>query len=141
MNGEQLKKLIATAILLIIIDRIEFAYYPFEGVKKMVSFVCCHEPITISWWVYLVTIQVQYLLFTVILYIWIPQVMKREMLYIVIAFALCVIELPITYGRPIAQLPLPWQWYFPLSCSLLRLISIMWFLTVLVMKIIKHETD
>lgn len=137
MNRALFIKMLATACILIVIDRVEFAYYPFEGSKKMIGFICCHKPIKISWWIYLVSVQLQYFLFTVILYIWIPDIMKKEMLYIVIAFGLCVIEFPITYGRPIAQLPLPWQWYFPLSCSILRLFSIMWFITNLIRKLLK----
>jgi hypothetical protein len=138
MDG-QVKKLLLTGLLLIVIDRLEFAYYPFEGVQKYVSFVCCHEPIQLSWWVYLVSIQMQHFLWTVVLYVWIPEGFKRQMLAIVAAFGLCVVELPLTYGQPIAKLPLPWSLYFPLSCSLLRLVAIMWFVTEFVRKVIKED--
>jgi len=129
----------ATCILLIVIDRMEFTYYPFQGVKKYVSFLCCFEPIILSWWVHLISIQMQHFLWTVVLFIWLPEEMNKPMYFVMGSFALCVIEFPLTYGIPIAKLPLPWQWYFPLSCSLLRLASIMYFITEFIRQALKEE--
>lgn len=126
------EKLILTAILLVLIDRIEFAYYPFQGSPIFVAFACCHEPIQLSWWVYLETIQVQHFLWTIIAFLWIP--MRKEMIFIMIAFGLCVLEFPLTYGIPIAKLPLPFNWFFPLSCSLLRLAAILNFFRAVIMQ-------
>jgi hypothetical protein len=137
MDRATMKKLITTGILLVVIDRMEFMYSPFQGLERYVPFACCHEPIQLSWWVYLVGIQIQYLLFTVVLYLWLP--MQKEFKWVVIAFGLCVIELPLTYGRPIMQLPLPWQWYFPLSCSMLRLASIIYFLSMVLVRSINEK--
>jgi hypothetical protein len=137
MKPDQLKKVILTIVLLFIIDRIEFAYYPFQGLDRSIGFVCCHEPISVSWWVYLISIQMQLFLFTVILYLWVP--LKKEMLYVMIAFGVCVIEFPITYGWPIAQIPMPFNLYFPVSCSLLRLASICYLMYVVVKKILNDD--
>lgn len=136
-------KLLATVILLIFIDRIEFAYAPFEGSKITVDLPFYEEdpehPIYLSWFVYLESIQVQHFLWTLLAWMWLP--MAKDFKWVVIAFGLCVIELPLTYGEPIAKLPLPWQWYFPLSCSLLRLGAVLYYFTRVVFKLLRHEAD
>lgn len=139
MERQVYLKMITTCALLLVIDRVEFAYYPFEGLDRSIPFLCCHEPIKISWWVYLISIQLQHFLWALILWMWMP--MKRYFKWVVIAFGLCVIEFPLTYGEPVSQLPLPWQWYFPLSCSMLRLASIVYFIMVCVKEMLHGDTD
>lgn len=135
MDRSTILKLVSTCLLLVLLDRIEFAYYPFQGSGKTMGFLIHPEKESLSWWVYLLSIQVQYFLWTLILWIWIP--FKQHWKWVVIAFALCVIEYPITFGKPIAHLPLPWDWFFPLSASLLRLVAIFYYLGCVVKKAIE----
>lgn len=136
MDRETVKKLLVTSILLVVIDRIEFAYYPFQGSEVYVNFLVYETPMQISWYVYLLSILIQHFLFTLILWMWLP--LKEDFKWVVFAFATCIVEFPINYGQPLVQLPLPWQWYFPVSCSLLRLFSILYYLTKVTMKALER---
>lgn len=132
MDRSATLKLSATCLLLIFIDRIEFAYYPFEGLDRKIPFLIYDKPMQISWYVYLISILIQHFAWTIVLWIWVP--MQKEFKWVVIAFFLCVVEFHITYGRPIVTLPLPWNWFFPISCSLLRLAAVMYYLVCVVRK-------
>jgi hypothetical protein len=134
MDRKTLLKTLATALLLVLIDRVEFAYYPFEGVQRYVPFLTYATPIILSWYVYVMSILVQQFLWIVLLWMWLP--MGKQFKWVVIAFFLCILEFPITYGQPIASLPLPWSWYFPISCSLLRLAAILYYLGCVIKKMI-----
>lgn len=137
MDYKTYQKLILTVILLVIIDRVEFAYYPFEGLDRYIPFVTYDKPIIASWYVYCLSMIIQGFLWSFVAWMWLP--MQKQFKWVVIAFGLCVLEFPITYGQPIATLPLPWQWYFPLSCSLLRLVAIMYYLGCVIEKAIKKS--
>lgn len=132
MDRRTLLKGIGTCLLLVVIDRIEFAYYPFEGNGRAVSFWCCQEPIAQSWWVQVESYYFQLFLFTVILLIWLP--LKKHFIWVVVAFFLCMPEFALTYGEPIGKIPLPFEYYIPISVSLLRLVAICYYLGMSVKK-------
>lgn len=121
---------IATGLILIVIDRVEFLYYAFEGNGKKVSFWCCQEPIAQSWWVQIESYYLQLFLFTLILLMWLP--FWKHFIPVVGTFFLCMPEFWLTYGEPIAKLPLPFGWYIPVSVSALRMASVCYYLTVVV---------
>lgn len=137
MELKTLRKAIGTALIIVLIDRIEFAYYPFEGVERYVQFLLYDTPIIMSWYVYCLSVLVQGFLWSIVAWMWLP--MAKDFKWVVIAFGLCIVEFPLTYGQPITSLPLPWGWFFPISCSLLRLMAVMYYLGCLFKRLIDHE--
>lgn len=130
METKAFVKLLSTALLLILIDRAEFVYYAFDGNGKEMSFLCCHAPIAQSWWVQIESYYFQLFLFTMILLLWLPY--TKAFMWVPITFFLCMPEFALTYGKPVAKIPLPFDWYIPISVSTLRLSAVCWYLYVVV---------
>lgn len=119
------RKLITIAILLILWDRIEFLYYAFEGSDRKIGFFLIGDPIRLDSYVYFASIAFQQAITAIIIYMVIPI---RAAKYFVIASLVCFVEYFLTYGQPIAKIPLPFDFYLPLSGSTLRLASICYLL-------------
>jgi hypothetical protein len=116
---------IKIAILLLLYDRVEFLYYLVEGSERKMGFLLMGDPIRIDSYIYFASIGLQQLIFAFILQMLIPI---RAAKFFVLASAVCFIEYFLTYGQPIAKIPLPWELYIPVSGSTLRLVSVCYFM-------------
>lgn len=136
MDVKTILKLFATAAILVVIDRVEFLYYAYDGNGVTVSFWCCHEPIAQSWWVQIESYYLQLFLFSLIGLMWLP--LKKHFWPICLTFFLCMVEFAFTYGEPIAKSPLPiFGWYVPASVSTLRFLAVMYYFTMVVREFLK----
>lgn len=115
------KKFIIIAILFLLYDRVEFLYYAFEGSERKVGFIIKGEPIRIDSYVYFASIGLQQVIASFIIYLLLPW---RSVKYFVIASVICFVEYFFTYGQPIAKIPLPADFYIPISASTLRFVSV-----------------
>jgi hypothetical protein len=115
------RKLITVGILFILWDRVEFLYYLVEGRDTKIGFLMIGDPIRIDSYVYFASMYFQTVIIALILQLVLPL---ESMKYFLIACLLCFLEYFVTYGRPIAKIPLPWELYIPVSCSTLRLLSV-----------------
>lgn len=133
------RKLITIGVLFILWDRVEFLYYLVEGRDTKIGFLLMGDPIRIDSYVYFASMYLQTLILVVILQMALPL---KSMKYLVIACLLCFIEYFVTYGQPIAKIPLPWNLYIPVSCSTLRLLSVCYVLYECVKKVMDYgNTD
>jgi hypothetical protein len=119
------RTLIKIAILLLLYDRVEFLYYLVEGSERKIGFLLMGDPIRIDSYVYFASIGLQQLIFAFILQMFMPI---RAAKFFVLASAVCFIEYFLTYGQPVAKIPLPWELYIPVSGSALRLVSVCYFM-------------
>jgi hypothetical protein len=119
------RTLIKIAILLLLYDRVEFLYYLVEGSERKIGFLLMGDPIRIDSYIYFASIGLQQLIFAFILQMLIPI---RAAKFFVLASAVCFIEYFLTYGQPIAKIPLPWELYIPVSGSALWLVSVCYFM-------------
>jgi hypothetical protein len=119
------RKLIAIAILLLLWDRVEFLYYAFEGRDTMVGFLIKGNPVRIDSYVYLASIYIQQVIMATIIYLLFPINAAK---YLVLACLICFVEYFLTYGQPITRIPLPRDFYIPVSGSTLRLLAVCFFM-------------
>lgn len=137
------RKLITIAILLLIYDRLEYAWYVVEGmnVYYKVPYVFTGNAIRIDSWVYLASVKVQHIVTIYILHILLP--MREYTKWILVAFALALIELHLTYNEPFMRIFLPvignWQPYIPVSTATLKLASVCYFIFGCIQNALKSD--
>lgn len=128
-----MRRVLLLAIALLIWDRIEFLYYAFEGMNTMVGFPFIGNPVRIDSYVYFASISFQQIITAWIVCMFVDFRYSRWFLF---ASVICFVEYFLTYGMPIAKIPLPWHLYIPVSASTLRLCSIFYLMYVAVKKMI-----
>jgi hypothetical protein len=122
------RKLITIAVLFLLYERSEYAWYLVDGLEiyYQVPFVFDGDPIRIDSWVYLVSVKIQNVIMVLILHILLP--MRAYTKWAILTFSLALIELHLTYNEPFFKIPLPGDWYIPGSTATLRLASVCYFI-------------
>lgn len=134
INMEDRFKYIAVSILIFVYFLLEYAWIPWSGVPEYyeVPFVYSDGPVRLDSWVYNACVKVEHLILPLILYILTP--FKRESKLMLLAFGLAFVEFFFTWNEPIAKIPMPFDWYIPVSTSPLKLASICYFMVSCVIK-------
>lgn len=118
------QKYLLVSILLIIFWFLEYVWVYWEDVPIFynVPFVYDGGPVRLDSWVYNVSIKLQHIIGVLFVYILTP--FKKESKIMLIAFGLALIEFFFTWNEPIAKIPLPFEWWIPISTATIKLMSV-----------------
>lgn len=112
------------AILLMIFDRLEYAWVPWEGVEKYITipFVYDSGPIRIDALIYAASVKLQHIILVLILYVLTP--FTRANYWMLGAFMLAFVELFLTWNEPILTIPIPFKLWIPVSTATLKFVAV-----------------
>lgn len=121
-------KFISVAVLVIVYERLEYLWYPFEHVQRWytVPFIVEMSPIKLDSMIYMASVKAQHFIFALILHVLLP--LKFYTRWMIVAFAIAFFELFLTYNEPIFKLMLPSEFYIPVSTATLKATSVCYFL-------------
>lgn len=121
-------KYFTVSILVLVYFLLEYVWLPWADVPVTykVPFVHQGNPIRLDSLIYHAGVKVQHVIVPVITLILMP--FKKESKLMIIAFSLAFFELFLTWNEPILQLPLPFNWYIPISTSPLKFASVCYFM-------------
>lgn len=123
------RKYILLSILVFLFFLMEYLYLPFEGDTSPVRIPLMNFTIRMDSYVYYFCMKFEQLIFALVLYILLPKHLTK---WVVLTFAMAVVEYPLTYNEPIAKLLLPklfgYQPYIPASTATLKFASVCYFM-------------
>jgi hypothetical protein len=121
-------RFVVVSILVLVYFLLEYTWISVEDVQIFykVPFVYDSGPIRLDALVYAASVKVGHFILPLILYILTP--FKKESKLMMIAFALAFVELFFTWNEPIHKVPLPFNWWIPISTTLLKLASCCYFM-------------
>ena len=121
-------KYIAVSFMVLIYFLLEYIWFPWEDspVRYTIPFIHEGAHIRLDSLIYHAGVKVQHVILPVIILILTP--FKRESCLMIAAFSLAFFELFLTWNEPIAKLPLPFDWYIPVSTSPLKFFSVCYFM-------------
>lgn len=122
-------KYVAVSILVLIFFLLEYVWIPWDGspVRYTIPFIHDGPPIRLDSLIYHAGVKVQHIILPLITLILMP--FKKESKVMIFTFSLAFFELFLTWNEPIAQIPLPFDWYIPVSTSPLKFFSVCYFMT------------
>jgi hypothetical protein len=131
---DRLKYLIVS-ILTVVFFILEYTWIPFEDIPIFykVPFIYDGGPVRLDSWIYNASVKIEHFIVPLILYVLTPFKQECKLMG---AFALSFIEFFFTWNEPIGKIPLPFEWWIPISTALLKLVSICWFMWVCIKEIL-----
>lgn len=121
-------KFVVVSILVLVYFLLEYTWISVEDVPIFykVPFIYDSGPVRLDALVYNASVKVEHFILPLILYILTP--FKKASKLMMIAFALAFVELFLTWNEPIHKVPLPFNWWVPISTTLLKLASCCYFM-------------
>lgn len=126
------KNYLILSFLVLLFFLMEYLYLPAEGNTTPVKIVFKDFSIRLDSYVYFAAIKVEQFIFVVVLHIILP--MKDYTKWLVYSFLAAIVEYPLTYNEPIYKLPLPLDFYIPVSTASLKFTAVAYFMTGCVRK-------
>lgn len=122
-------KYFSVSILVLLFFLLEYVWFPWDGSPITYKIPYVHEgnPIRLDSLIYHAGVKVQHIILPLITLILMP--FKKESKVMIFTFSLAFFELFLTWNEPIAKLPLPFDWYIPVSTSPLKFFSVCYFMT------------
>lgn len=127
-------KYIAVSFLILLHFLLEYIWLPWADVPIYWEIPFVHEgnPIRIDSLIYHAGVKADHLIPLALVFILMP--FKKESKIMMAMFAVAFFELFLTWNEPVAQLPLPFDWYIPVSTSPLKFFSVCYFMVACIKK-------
>jgi hypothetical protein len=131
-------KYVIVSFLVMVFFLTEYTWIPWEEVPVFykVPFVTTMEPVRLDALIYAASVKLGHVIPFAILFFITP--FKKESKLMMIAFALAIPELFLTWNEPVMKLPMPFGLWIPISTSLLKLGAICNFMWACVVKALKE---
>ena len=125
---------VAVSVLVLLFFLTEYVWIPWADLKIYIKVPFIYEdgPVRLDSYIYNASVKVAHFIAPLILFLLTP--FKKECKYMMIAFGLAFFEFFLTWNMPVAQIPLPFNWFIPISTSPLKFASVCYFMWAAIKK-------